>query len=65
MAKKWIQQAIKKKGALRSALKVKKGQKIPAKKLAKAMKSKNPTLRRRAILANTLRKLAARRKRKK
>ena len=38
MAKKWIQKAIKKPGALRKSLGVKKGKKIPAKKLAKAAK---------------------------
>jgi hypothetical protein len=64
MAKKWIQKAIKKPGALRRSLKVKKGKKITAKKLAKASKSKNPTLRRRAALAKTLRKLARKRKHK-
>ena len=64
MAGKWIQKAIKNKGALRKALKVKKGKKISAKALSKAAKSKNPTLRRRAILAKTLRKLAAKRKKK-
>lgn len=50
----WIQGAIKKPGALRKALKVKKGDKIPASKLKKAEKSKNPTMRKRAKLAETL-----------
>ena len=36
MAEKWIQNAIKKPGALRKELGVKKGEKIPEKKLAKA-----------------------------
>jgi hypothetical protein len=36
---KWIQNAIKKPGALRKSLGVKKGEKIPAKKLAKAAKA--------------------------
>jgi hypothetical protein len=36
--KKWIQKAIKKPGALRKSLGVKKGKKIPAKKLAAAAK---------------------------
>jgi hypothetical protein len=62
--KRWIQSAIKKPGALRRSLKVKKGSKIPAKKLAKAAKSKNVTMKRRAALAKTLRKLAAKRKKK-
>ena len=50
----WIQDAIKKPGALRKTLKVKKGEKIPASKLKKAEKSKNPKTRKRAILAETL-----------
>jgi hypothetical protein len=53
---KWIQKAIKKKGALRKALGVKKGQKIPAKKLAAAAK-KGGKLGQRARLAKTLKKL--------
>ena len=40
MASKWIQKAIKKPGALRKSLGVKKGEKIPAKKLAAAAKKK-------------------------
>jgi len=56
MAKKWIAGAIKKPGALRKALGVKKGKKIPAKKLAAAAK-KGGKLGRRARLAQTLRKL--------
>ena len=54
MAEKWIKKAIKHPGALRKELKVKAGQKIPEKKLAKAAKSKNPKLRKRAVLAETL-----------
>ena len=61
--KKWISSAIKKPGALRRSLKVKKGRKITTKQLAKASKSKNPTTRRRAALAKTLRKINKRRKR--
>lgn len=38
MVNKWIQKAIKKPGALRAALGVKKGSTIPAKKLAAAAK---------------------------
>ena len=38
MVNKWIQKAIKKPGALRAALGVKKGQTIPAKKLTAAAK---------------------------
>jgi len=56
---KWIQKAIdpSKKGALRKTLHIKKGQVIPEAKLKKAEKSKNPTTRRRANLAQTLKSL--------
>lgn len=62
MAKKddrWIQKAInpENKGALRKKLNVKEGEKIPLKKLEKAAHSKNPTTRKQAILAETLRGL--------
>jgi len=57
MEKKWIQKAIKKPGALRKSLHVKKSEKIPEKKLVKAEHSKNPTMRKRAVLAKTLKKL--------
>jgi hypothetical protein len=50
----WIKKAIKKPGALRSSLGVKKGEKIPAKKLAAAAK-KPGKLGQRARLAQTLR----------
>jgi len=53
---KWIQKAIKKPGALREQLGVKKGEKIPAKKLAAAAK-KGGKLGQRARLAQTLSKL--------
>lgn len=52
----WIADAIKKKGSLRKSLKVKAGEKIPMSKLKKAEKSKNPKMRKRANLAETLRK---------
>jgi hypothetical protein len=55
--KKWIQEAIKKQGALRKSLHVKAGEKIPESKLKKAEHSKNPTTRRRANLAETLKKM--------
>ena len=58
MAKKkknWIKDAIKKPGALRKNLKVKKGQKIPKKKLQAAAKKKGK-LGQRARFALTLRK---------
>jgi hypothetical protein len=50
----WISGAIKHPGALHKELGVPQGQKIPAKKLATARNSKNPTLRKRANLARTL-----------
>ena len=53
MAEKWIQQAIKKPGALRSALGAKKGKNIPAGKLAAAAK-KPGKMGQRARLAKTL-----------
>lgn len=59
MARKWIQKAIKKPGALRKELGVKKGRKIPRKKLNAAAK-KGGKLGRRARLAKTLSKLRKR-----
>ena len=56
MAKNWIQGAIKKPGALRKSLGIKKGKKIPLKKL-KAASKKGGKLGRRARLAMTLRRL--------
>ncbi len=55
--KNFIQDAIKKPGALRKALHVKKGENIPEAKLEKAEQSKNPTMRKRANLAETLKKM--------
>ena len=52
--KMWIAGAIKHPGALHKSLHVPKGQKIPEAKLEKASHSKNPTLRKRAALAKTL-----------
>jgi hypothetical protein len=56
MAEKWIQNAIKKPGALRSALGAKKGQPIPAKKLEKAAKAPGK-MGQQARLAKTLKGL--------
>lgn len=56
MAEKWIQGAIKKPGALRSALGVKKGETIPTKALAKAAKMPGK-MGQRARLAQTLKKM--------
>jgi len=53
MAKDWIQKAIKKPGSLRASLGVKKGEKIPAKKLNKAAKA-GGKLGQKARLAKTL-----------
>jgi len=53
MAEKWIQNAVKKPGALRKSLGVKKGEKIPEKKLAAAAK-KPGKMGQRARLAETL-----------
>jgi len=50
----WIAGATKNKGKLHEKLGVPEGKKIPAKKLAKAEHSKNPTLRKEAVLAKTL-----------
>jgi hypothetical protein len=54
--KNWIQDAIKKPGALKRELGVKKGEKIPAKKLEAAAKKKGVEGRR-ARLAETLKGL--------
>lgn len=53
MAEKWIQKAIKKPGALKKSLGVKKGETIPPKKLAAAAK-KPGKMGQRARLAQTL-----------
>lgn len=53
MAKKWIQEAIKKPGALRKSMGVKKGETIPAKALEAAAK-KPGKMGQRARLAKTL-----------
>lgn len=57
MAGKWIQKALppKSKGKLHRKLGVPMGKKIPEKKLEKAEHSKNPKLRKEAVLAKTLR----------
>jgi hypothetical protein len=56
MAEKWISKAIKKPGALRSALGAKEGKPIPAKKLEAAAK-KPGKMGQRARLAQTLKKM--------
>jgi hypothetical protein len=56
VTKKWIQEAIKKPGALKKSLGVKEGEKIPAGKLAKAAKAPGK-IGQRARLAQTLKKM--------
>lgn len=55
--KKWIAGAIKHPGALHKELHVKPGVKIPEAKIEKAEHSKNPKLKKRAVLADTLKKM--------
>ena len=57
-----MQGAVKHPGALHRELHVPEGQKIPARKLAKAAHSKNPKLRRRAALAKTFKKFRRKRR---
>ena len=52
--KNWIAGAIKHKGKLHKELGVKEGKKIPEKKMEKAEHSKNPTIKKEANLAKTL-----------
>lgn len=54
--KNWIAKAVDKPGALHRSLHVPVGQKIPMSKIKKAEHSKNPTLKKRAVLAETMRK---------
>lgn len=58
MTKKFIQDMHMKKGKLHRELGVPEDKKIPAKKMAKAEHSKNPTIRKEANLAKTLKKMA-------
>lgn len=53
----WIHGAIKHPGSLHRALGVPQGKDIPAKKLQKAEHSSNPSLKRKAVLAETLKHL--------
>lgn len=57
MAAHWIQGMHMRRGALHEDLHVPQGQKIPAAKIAKAEHSSNPTLARRARLAETLKRM--------
>lgn len=56
MAEKWMSKVDCKKGALRKEMGVKKGKKIPAKALDKETHSKNPKMKKRAVLAETFKK---------
>lgn len=60
MVDKFIQKAIKHPGKLHRELNVPEGEKIPAKKMAKALHSKSLTIRREANLAKTLKGLRKR-----
>ena len=53
----WIAKAVRHSGALHRQLHVAEGEKIPAKLLTKAEHSGNPVLRKRAVLAKTLKGL--------
>jgi hypothetical protein len=59
MSEKWIAKALPKtsRGKLHRELNVPEGEKIPAKKMAKAAKSKNPKIRKQVALAKTLKKI--------
>jgi hypothetical protein len=58
--KKWIQKALSgtSRGALHKQLGVPEGKKIPAKKMAKAAKSSNATVRKEVGLAKTLKAIS-------
>ncbi len=60
--KKWIQGANLKKGSLSKKLGVPEDKNIPMSKIKKAEKSKNPTTRKQAVLAETFKKMAAKKK---
>ena len=57
MSDNWIENMHMKKGALHRELNVPEGKKIPQKKIEKAENSKNPTERKRAMLAETLKNM--------
>lgn len=52
----WMQGAVKHPGALHRELGIPEGKKIPEKRLEAAAHSSNPTLKKRAVLAETFRK---------
>lgn len=57
MSEKFIQKMHLKKGALHKSLGVPEGKKIPESKLKKAEHSSNPATRKRAVLAETFKKM--------
>jgi hypothetical protein len=57
MAEKFIQKMHLKKGALHKDLHVPLDKKIPAKKLEKATHSSNPTIKKRAVMAENFKKM--------
>lgn len=60
--KNWIQHAVKRPGALHKALGVKKGKGIPAKKLTKALHSKNEHVRKMAQFAKNMKSIMNKKK---
>ena len=54
MSANWIEKAVGKSGSLHKQLGVPEGEKIPAKKMSKALKSSDPLEHKRAVLARTL-----------
>ncbi len=65
MAKKWIQKAVKKKGAFTAWAKRQGFSGVTKEAIEAGKKSSNTTVRRRAVLAETLIKLSKRRKKRK
>jgi hypothetical protein len=63
-SKKWIQKANLKEGALSKKLGVPENKNIPMAKIKKAEKSSNPKTRKQAVLAETFKKMAAKKKAK-
>lgn len=62
--KKWIKDAIKKPGALRESLHLKKGEKVTKEDLKEASRSRSSKTRKRANLAKTLIAISKKRKSK-
>lgn len=62
MSNQWIQQAHLRKGALSRKLGIPEDETIPMAKIKKAQKSKNPTTRKQAVLAENLKKMSSKKK---